>query len=81
MDGSCGRGHTVNRAESTRVGVEGGVLDPSVIQSLRDASDRPFGFRPENPELIRMLLDEVLRNYREIDRLKEEVERLRRSIE
>lgn len=56
------------------------MLDPSVIQSLREAADRPFGFRPENPELIRMLLDEVLRNYREIAQLKAEVERLRRSI-
>ena len=57
------------------------MLDPSVIQSLRDASDRPFGLRPENPELIRMLLDEVLRSYREIEQLKAEVARLRRTVE
>jgi hypothetical protein len=50
------------------------ILNRETIQELRRQADRPFGFRPENPELTKLLLDEI-------ERLTRENERLRRSIE
>ena len=49
-------------------------LDPSVLHDARLRAEQPFGTRPENPELLRQLLDEI-------ERLNREVERLRRSVE
>lgn len=44
------------------------------LKDLRRNYERPYGTRPENPEVIIRLLDEI-------DRLNKEIERLRRSLE
>jgi hypothetical protein len=49
------------------------ALSPQFLKDLRVQAERPFGTRPENPETIVVLLDEI-------DRLNKEIERLRRSI-
>ncbi len=43
------------------------------LKDLRRNYERAFGTRPENPEVVIRLLDEI-------DRLNKEIERLRRSI-
>jgi hypothetical protein len=49
-------------------------MTPSEIAAIRYQAERPFGSRPENPELIRRLVDEI-------ERLNQEIRRLRRSVE
>jgi len=49
-------------------------LTPQILKDLRVQAERPFGTRPENPETLVMLLDEI-------DRLNKEIERLRRSLD
>jgi hypothetical protein len=36
--------------------------------------ERPFGSRPENPELLRLLAAEIERLYREVERTRRSVE-------
>ena len=50
------------------------MLSPQLLEDLRRNLERPYGFRMENPEVIRVLLNEI-------ERLQREVERLRRSVD
>lgn len=50
------------------------MISAQYLKELREQAERPFGSRPENPEILRMLLDEI-------ERLNREVKRLQRSIE
>jgi hypothetical protein len=45
-------------------------------QEVKDlvGQDRPFGTRPENPELLRLLAAEIERLYRELERARRAVE-------
>lgn len=50
------------------------MIPPTVLRDLRFQAERPFGSRPENPEILKMLLDEI-------ERLQAELARAKRSIE
>lgn len=50
------------------------LIDASTLKDLRRQTERPFGSRPENPEIIRLLLDEIERLTRENDRLRRSIE-------
>lgn len=48
-------------------------VTPDLLKSLKEQSDRPYGSRYENPEVTRLLVEEI-------ERLQRELERLRRSV-
>lgn len=49
------------------------LISREEVRALGD-QERPFGTRPENPELLRLLAAEIERLYREIERVRRSVE-------
>lgn len=49
------------------------MLPRHVLEDIKRRIEAPYGTRSENPEILRMLVAEI-------ERLTQEVERLRRSI-
>jgi hypothetical protein len=50
------------------------MLSPAFLKDLRFQAERPFGSRPENPEVLKALLDEIERLNRELDRMRRSIE-------
>jgi len=50
------------------------MISAKELKDLREQAERPFGTRPENPEIMRRLLDEI-------DRLNAELLRVKRSLD
>ena len=50
------------------------MISAKELKDLREQAERPFGTRPENPEITRRLLDEI-------ERLNTELNRLKRSLD
>ena len=48
-------------------------LSRATLDNLRRLADLPFGSRPEHPEILVALLDEIERLQREVDRLRRSV--------